>query len=354
MSNNIRFGFWLPIFGGWLRNVPDEGMEASWDFNRRLAQRAEQIGFDVTLVAELNLNDIKGADADTLESWTTAAALAAVTERLEIMAALRPGFRLPAISAKMAANIDRISGGRFTLNVVSAWWKDEMQQYGGEWVEHDRRYDRTREFIEVMRGMWTEREFTHAGDFYTVEGAHLAPKPVQKAGPHLYAGGESDAAKQMIAELCDSYLMHGDPPEAVAPKVAEMERRRGELGKPSMGYGMAGYAIIRDSDAEVEREIERITTLREDAAGFFGYKDFTTHSQLEREVALRDYSVSNRGLRAGLTGTPEAVAERFLEFKKAGVDTFLLQFSPQMEEMERFAEEVIPLVREMESAGAAA
>src|ERR671920_1411171 len=108
---------------GWLRNVEDEGMEASWDYVRRLAQRSEQIGYDLTLVAELNLNDIKGVEAPSLDAWSTAAALAAVTERLELMVAVRPTFHNPALLAKQAANIDRISdGGRLSLNVVSSWW----------------------------------------------------------------------------------------------------------------------------------------------------------------------------------------------------------------------------------------
>ena len=93
----MRYGYWLPVFGGWLRNVEDEGMEASWDYVRRLARRSEQIGYDLTLVAELNLNDIKGIEADSLEAWTAASALAAVTERLELMVAVRPTFHPPAI-----------------------------------------------------------------------------------------------------------------------------------------------------------------------------------------------------------------------------------------------------------------
>src|ERR1700675_5024507 len=118
----MRYGYWLPIFGGWLRKVKDEGMQASWDSVRRLACRSEEIGYDLTLVAELNLNDIKGAGAPTLDAWSTAAALAAVTERLELMVAVRPTFHPPALLAKQAANIDHISNGRLSLNVVSSWW----------------------------------------------------------------------------------------------------------------------------------------------------------------------------------------------------------------------------------------
>ncbi len=121
----MRYGYWLPVFGGWLRNVENENMEVSWAYVKKLAQRSEQIGFDLTLIAELNLNDIKGVEAPSLDAWSTAAALAAVTERIELMVAVRPTFHLPALLAKQAANIDRISNGRLTLNVVSSWWADE-------------------------------------------------------------------------------------------------------------------------------------------------------------------------------------------------------------------------------------
>src|SRR5207253_11515985 len=96
----MRYGYWMPVFGGWLRNVADEGMEATWPYVRRLAQRSEQIGYDITLIAELYLNDIKGIAAPSLDAWSTAAALAAVTERLELMVAVRPTFHQPAILAK--------------------------------------------------------------------------------------------------------------------------------------------------------------------------------------------------------------------------------------------------------------
>ena len=118
----MRYGYWLPVFGGWLRNVDDERMDASWSYVKRLAQRSEQIGYDLTLVAELFLNDIKGIDAPSLEAWSTASALAAVTERLELMVAVRPTFHSPAIFAKHAASVDHIADGRLSLNVVSSWW----------------------------------------------------------------------------------------------------------------------------------------------------------------------------------------------------------------------------------------
>src|SRR5260370_565122 len=133
----MRYGYWLPVFGGWLRNVENENMETSWAYVKKLAQRSEKIGFDLALIAELNLSDIKGVEAPSLDAWSTAAALAAVTERIELMVAVRPTFRLPALLAKQAANIDQISNGRVPLNVVSSLGADEARQYGGAVAAHE-------------------------------------------------------------------------------------------------------------------------------------------------------------------------------------------------------------------------
>ena len=345
---SLRFGYWLPMFGGWLRNVDDEKMAATWEYQRDLAQRAEQTGWDVTLIAELNLNDIKGPEADCLEAWTTAAALAAVTERLELITAVRPNFRLPALVAKEAATIDRISNGRFTLNVVSAWWQAESDQYGATWIEHDERYARTEEFLAVLKGMWTKDEYTLEGRYYTIRNARLAPKPVQKPWPVLYAGGESPAAKDLIARECDAYLMHGDPPEVLATKIEDMRARRAKHPDLSpLRFGVAGYAIVRNSDAEVKKEIARITDVRASARGYASYQDFIKGSQLETQVSLEDYSVSNRGLRTGLVGTPHQVEEQVRGLERIGIDLLLLQCSPQREEMERFSSDIFPLVTDL-------
>src|SRR2546421_11590153 len=144
-------------------------MEANWSYTSRLARRSEESGFDLTLVAELSLNDIKGADAPALDAWSTAAALAAVTERLELMVAVRPQFHPPALLAKQAANIDQISNGRLALNVVSAWWADEARRYGVPFDQHDARYARTAEWLAVVDGMWREPRVSFTGRYYTID-----------------------------------------------------------------------------------------------------------------------------------------------------------------------------------------
>jgi len=340
----MKYGYWLPIFGGWLRNVEDETMPPTFEYAKQVTQAAERLGFDTTLIAELYLNDIKGPESDSLEAWTTAAALAAVTEKIEIMTAVRPGFHNPAVAAKMAANIDQLSNGRFTLNVVSAWWEEEARQYGGIFTEHDERYDRTEEFLEVLKGLWTEEVFNYSGKFYNIQNAHLAPKPVQRPNPILYAGGESKRGKEVISNSCDAYVMHGGTVEEIKEKVDGMKQLRQEAGRPPFqSFGMAAYVVCRDTEEEVQAELARITDVKENS-GYAGYNDFVGKSQLEQQVKLYDYSVSNRGLRPNLIGTPEQIAERIIAFEEAGVDLLLLQFSPQLEEMEQFAKKVMPLV----------
>ncbi|MGD0402307.1 MAG: LLM class flavin-dependent oxidoreductase [Candidatus Acidiferrales bacterium] len=337
----MRYGYWLPIFGGWLRNVEDEHMQPTWDYVSKLARRSEKIGFDITLIAELNLNDIKGVDAPSLDAWSTAAALAAVTETLELMVAVRPTFHIPALLAKQAANIDQISGGRVSLNVVSSWWAEEAKKYGVHFDQHDDRYARTSEWLDVVDKAWKEDHFSYSGKYYSVQDLVMQPKPVSKPRPTIYAGGESETAKELISQKCDAYVMHGDSPERVAVKIRDLSERRERKGLPRMIFGVAGYSIVRETEREAQQELARITDVKQNAAGYQNYRDWLANTQLEQRVSLEDYSVSNRGLRSGLVGTAQQVADRVGEFEDAGVDLLLLQFSPQMEEMERFADSVI-------------
>jgi FMNH2-dependent dimethyl sulfone monooxygenase len=372
----MRYGFWLPVFGGWLRNIDDEQMPATWDYVRSLTQQAEDLGYDLTLIAELNLNDIKGPEADSLDAWSTAAALAAVTKKLELMVAVRPTFHNPALLAKQAANIDRISNGRLTLNVVSSWWADEAKKYGIAFDEHDDRYARTSEWLDVLSSTWSQQHTSFNGRFYNVEDNILSPKPFPQrtysgyenpgapsipmasssgwvgshnaqpaTRPTLYAGGESEAAKNLIAAKCDAYLMHGDDPNTIAAKIADMRARRAlHPHLPPMIFGVTGYCIVRDSEAEASREVDRITTApdpTQSPAGFANYQQWITGSKLEKKISLRDYSVSNRGLHSGLIGTPEQVKQRLADFEGAGCSLVLLQSSPQHTEMARFARQVM-------------
>jgi FMNH2-dependent dimethyl sulfone monooxygenase len=335
----MRFGYWMPIFGGWLRNVQDEGMSIAWPYLRDLAIESEQHGFDLSLIAELNLNDIKGHHAPSLDCWTLAPAVAAVTERLELMLAVRPNYHSPALTAKALSTLDTIAPGRLSLNVVSSWWKDEAAQYGAPFDVHDARYARTEEWLDVVGRLLREDTVTHHGPLYQLAGAVLEPKPTRL--PAVYMGGESPKAKEVIAQHADAYVMHGDTPEVIAAKVAELTTRRAAAGGPALIFGVSGYVICRDTQAAAQAELERILDVRSSPEAYASYQDFVEGSQLESRVSLEEYSVSNRGLRSGLIGTPDQIIDRLHAYEQAGVGLMLLQFSPQREEMARFAREVI-------------
>jgi FMNH2-dependent dimethyl sulfone monooxygenase len=333
----MRFGYWMPVFGGWLRNVADERMTIAWPYIRSLATDSERQGFDLTLIAELNLNDIKGHHAPALDAWSLTPAVAAVTSTLELMIAVRPNYHSPTATAKALSTLDLVAPGRLSLNVVSSWWKDEAAQYGAPFDVHDARYARTEEWLTVLRRLLTEETVTHHGALYSLEGTVMEPKPPL---PTVYMGGESPKAKEIISTLGDAYVMHGDPPDVIAAKVTDLSSRR-RPDQPPMRFGVSGYVICRDTESEAQTELDRILDVRSSPEAYASYQDFVEGSHLESEVTLREYSVSNRGLRAGLIGTPKQITERIRDYESAGVDLMLLQFSPQHEEMARFSRDVI-------------
>ena len=221
----MRFGYWMPIFGGWLRNVSDEGMSIAWPYIKDLAIESEQHGFELSLIAELNLNDIKGHRAPSLDCWALAPAVAAVTSTLELMLAVRPNYHSPALTAKALSTLDVIAPGRISLNVVSSWWKDEATQYGAPFDVHDARYARTSEWLDIVGRLLREDSVSHSGELYQIDGTILEPKPTRP--PVVYMGGESPRAKEIISAQSDAYVMHGDAPERIAEKVRRAVRAAG-------------------------------------------------------------------------------------------------------------------------------
>ena len=334
----MRFGYWMPVFGGWLRNVADEQMPLTWPYLRDLAVDSERHGFDLSLIAELNLNDIKGHRAPSVDAWTLAPAIAAVTERLELMLAVRPNYHSPSLTAKALSTLSVLAPGRVSLNVVSSWWKDEATQYGAPFDVHDARYARTEEWTGLVQRLLTEDTVTHHGALYHLDGCVVEPKPPSL--PTFYMGGESPRAKEVISRHGTAYVMHGDPPEVIAEKVADMRARAAEHGT-TFRFGVSGYAVVRETEQEAQAERARILDVNGSPESYASYQDFVAGSQLESQVSLEEYSVSNRGLRAGLVGTPEQVTARIRAYEAAGVDLMLLQFSPQREEMARFGRDVI-------------
>ncbi|WP_447913241.1 LLM class flavin-dependent oxidoreductase [Microbacterium phyllosphaerae] len=340
----IDLGYWTPVYGGFLRNVTDEGrMAATWEYIREVSVKADRLGFHTTLVPELYLNDRKGTDAPSLEAWSLSAAILAVTERLRVMTAVRPGFHLPAVLAKTVGTLDQIAPGRVSLNVVAAWWAEEARQFGGQFTTHDERYVQAEEFVTVLNGLWEQTPYSFQGSHYALDGTIVEPKP--SSHPVIFAGGESEAGRESIAGFADAYVMHGGTLDEVRANVTDMNARSERLhGRPIAEFGMPAYVIVRDTEAEAQRELDRITTVDPDSPGYASFEEFQRNSKLSLELTRREYSVGTRGLRPNLVGTAEQVAERIHDYADAGITLLLIQASPLDEELERIAEQVFPLV----------
>src|SRR5690606_21644715 len=252
--------------------------------------KADRLGFHTTLVPELYLNDRKGIEAPSLEAWSLTAAILAVTEHLRVMTAVRPGFHLPAVLAKTVSTLDSIAPGRIALNVVAAWWAEEARQFGGNFPAHDERYTQAKEFVDVLNGLWTKSPFSFAGDHYELDGTIVEPKPA--APPVVFAGGESESGREAIADFADAYVMHGGTPDEVRSNVTDMNARSERLhGRPISEFGMPAYVIVRDTETEAQRELNRITTVAPDSPGYASFEEFRRNSKLALDVTRREYSV---------------------------------------------------------------
>ncbi len=177
----LRLGFWAPVYGNWIVSKERDLQNASFDYTRQLTLLAEDIGFATVLLAEHTFNPFDPA-ADQLDAWTTAAGLATITRHIELMPAVRPAFKHPVVVAKMAGSIDHMSGGRAALNLVSGWWQRECEMMGLPAMPHDERYQRSEEFLTILKGLWTQQHFSFGGRYYQLSDVTLAPLPVRQPG----------------------------------------------------------------------------------------------------------------------------------------------------------------------------
>jgi FMNH2-dependent dimethyl sulfone monooxygenase len=313
----FSLGFWTPIHCGEFerRQASESNKDEGFDVACRVAALADAAGFEYTLVAARYY----GA---TLEPVTTASALAMVTKRLRFVVALHSGLLTPQMVAKMGACLDQISEGRFHLNLISGWWEEQHRGYGGLWLEHDERYALSEEFIQVIRGLWTEEPFSYQGKHYQLENVTLQPKPYQRPFPPTFLGGKSPAAMELAAKECEWYFISGASYEQIPGIIRTVRARAEEYGR-SIRFAVSGYVLLRESMREAEAEAARL-----------------------RELGARDplAAIHTKGLITDWVGSPERMVDRFRELEAMGVEMALLQMSPIEQEMQRFCELVMPLM----------
>ncbi|MHA7962694.1 dimethylsulfone monooxygenase SfnG [Paenibacillus sp. CAU 1782] len=350
----MQFGYWAPLENNGLLATKLPGRtSSSFEDNVRYARIAEETGYSHTLLPTRFI-----ASSDSTEQWealTIAAALAAKTEKIGLIAAVASGLWPPAIVAKILTTIDHVSGGRAAINVVSGWLKDEYIALGEPWLDHEERYRRSEEFIAVLRKLWNEDKAEFSGDFYRLRQAEYQPKPLQAAGPPIFQGGNSKAARRMAGRVSDYYLMNGNAPAELKKQIDEVRRYALDAGR-TVSFGVNAFVIVRETEEEAKAQLREIIQHADrDAVELFRKQTRQAGAASQERQGMwanssfEDLIQFNDGFKTGLIGTPEQVAERTLELAEIGIDLILTGFLHYDEELESFGKNVIPLVRGKEA-----
>jgi len=349
----VKFAYWVPNVSGGLV-ISNIEQRTSWDidYNRKLAQIAENAGFDYALT-QIRFTAGYGAD-NQHESVSFSHALLAATEKLKVIAAILPGPWNPTLAAKQVATINHLSNGRIAVNIVSGWFRGEFTAIGEHWLDHDERYRRSEEFIRALRGIWTQDSFTFAGDFYRFRDYTLKPKPLDPQ-PEIFQGGSSRAARDMAARVSDWYLTNGNTPEEINKQATDIHAKAKANGH-QVKLAVNAFAIVRETGAEAQAVLDEIIAKANPEAvhGFAEQVKNAGKASPEGEgnwakSSFTDLVQYNDGFRSNLIGTPEKVAQRILDLKDAGAELILLGFLHFQEEVEFFGRHVIPLVRQLEA-----
>ena len=317
---------------------------------RQIAQAADRLGyFGVLLPTGKSCED----------SWIVASAMVPSTEQLRFLVAVRPGLQPPAVAARMTATLDRLSGGRLLINVVTGG--DPIENKGdGIFLSHAERYEVTREFLPAYKALLAGETVNTHGRHIRIEGGQLLFPPVQTPHPPLYFGGSSDEAIDVAAETIDKYLTWGEPPALVAEKIAKVRAAARKRGR-EVSVGIRLHVIVRETSEEAWAAADRLIALIDDqtiakAQAIFARMDSVGQSRMTAlHGGRRDRLVVSPNLWAGvglvrggagtaLVGSADEVAARIVEYRAVGVDTFILSGYPHLEEAYRFAELVFPLL----------
>jgi alkanesulfonate monooxygenase len=333
----LRYGIWALVrstFGA--PGHPAESPRASWPRLRDQVLEAERLGFDATLVAHHTRSG--QSRGDNLDAWTVSAALAAITERIEIITAIKPYIYHPVFLAKMALQIEEISQGRCAINFVNAHDKDEIENAGLTFPEHDERYAVGREWLALVRQLWLEGVSDHEGKYYRVEDYELSPRGQFRDRPRIYMGGESQAAREVVRDLADVWFLNAVDENVAAGLIEDMGRQ--PRSGPPVRYGLPAFVIAKATQDQAEEEFAYLLELANSP-------DRQNDPALvpSGQPAHRRASLGSRGgTNAGLIGSFDAVAEKIVRFNQTGIEMFMLSFQPFEEQMRIFANEVMPRV----------
>lgn len=324
------------------------GRAVDLPYLKQIAQASDALGFYGVLLPT-------GRSCE--DSWIVASALVPLTERLRFLVAVRPGLQSPTVAARMTATLDRISNGRLLINVVTGG--DPVENRGdGLFASHEERYEITEEFLDIYKSVLAGQPVSYAGKHLKVDDARLLFPPVQTPYPPLYFGGSSPAANKVAATRIDKYLTWGEPPADVAEKINTVRALARAQGR-HVTFGIRLHVIVRGTNDEAWRAADRLISHLDDetigaAQKVFERMDSVGQSRMSRlHGGRRDKLEVSPNLWAGvglvrggagtaLVGDPDTVAERIDEYRRLGIDSFILSGYPHLEEAYRVAELLLP------------
>jgi alkanesulfonate monooxygenase len=324
--------------------VPDGKLRSSFAHCSSIVKEAEAQGFrNILCPSSYQVGQ------DTL---SFVAGCAPITDKINMLAAVRCGEMQPIMLARTIATLDHMLEGRLTVNIISS-------DFPGEKDDSAFRYQRSREVVEILKQAWTQDEINHAGEVYKFEGLTTDPaKPYQTGGPLLYFGGYSPAALELCGEHCDVYLMWPEPKEALAQRMKDVNAVAERYGR-TLDYGLRVHVIVRDTEAEAREYAQHIVSKLDDDQGktirdraLDATSLGVSHQAKNRELADMEGFVephlwtgvgrARSGCGAALVGSTDQVLSELEQYQKMGIRAFILSGYPHLDECRHFGSRVLP------------
>ena len=327
--------------------VPEGDLRSSWAHCSDIVKEAEAQGFrNILCPSSYQVGQ------DTL---SFVAGCAPITDRINLLAAVRCGEMQPIMLARTIATLDHMLQGRLTVNIISS-------DFPGEKADSDYRYQRSREVVEILKQAWTRDEINYDGEVYNFQGLTTDPaRPYQTGGPLLYFGGYSPSALELCGQHCDVYLMWPEPTENIAQRMRDVHAVAEKYDR-TLDYGLRVHMIVRDTEAEAREYADYIVSKLDDEYGQLirdRALDATSlgvaHQAKARELADKFGYVepglwtgvgrARSGCGAALVGSTDQVLSKIEEYQKMGIRAFIFSGYPHIDEAKHFGQRVMPQLK---------